>query len=113
MSKYTKKQVEMFKRIDPDWKEIQNEFFRFHCIQIHKNHPYNICRCQCTGCGNRAGTQMSYGWVTWNFIEHYPHHNQAKCETPYCSYYYKNFQTDVVDDKATKEIIQTIKEEKN
>ena len=36
MSKYTKKQIEMFKRIDPAWKEIDNGFCRFHCIQIHK-----------------------------------------------------------------------------
>ena len=98
MSKYTKKQVEVFKRIDPDWKEIPNNF-RFHCIQIEKNHPYNICRCQCTGCGNSAGTQMDYGWITWNFLEHYPHGNQPRCETPYCAYYYKNFQTNVVKKK--------------
>ena len=100
MLKYTKKQIEMFKRIDPDWKEIQNEFCRFICNQISKNNPLNICRCQCKGCGNSAGIQMDYGWVTWNFVDHYPHHNQARCETPYCCYYYKNFK---VDDKTTVE----------
>ena len=90
MSKYTKKQIEMFKRIDPAWKEIDNAFCRFHCIQIHKNNPFNVCRCQCKGCGRSVGTEMNYGWVTWNFVEHYPHHHQARCETPWCVYYYKN-----------------------
>ena len=90
MSKYTKKQIEMFKRIDPAWKEVDNAFCRFHCIQIHKNNPYNICRCQCKGCGRSTGTEMNYGWVTWNFTEHYPHHHQARCETPWCVYFYKN-----------------------
>ena len=96
----------MFKRIDPDWKET-NKFVRFDCYQIGKNNPYNLCRCQCIGCGKTTGVEKSYGWVTWNFIDHYPHHNEARCETPYCSYYYKNFKTDVIDNKATK------KEEKN
>ena len=90
MSKYTKKQIEMFKRIDPAWKETDNAFCRFHCIQICKNNPYSICRCQCKGCGRSAGTEKNYGWVTWNFVEHYPHHHQARCETPWCVYYYKN-----------------------
>ena len=80
----------MFKRIDPAWKETDNAFCRFHCIQICKNNPYNICRCQCKGCGRSAGTEKNYGWVTWNFVEHYPHHHQARCETPWCVYYYKN-----------------------
>ena len=90
MSKYTQKQIEMFKRINPQWEKGRNNRFRFDCFQIEKGHTYNICRCQCTGCGQTAGTEMSYGWVTWNFDDCYPHYHQARCETPYCCFYYKH-----------------------
>ena len=56
MSKYTQKQIEMFKRIDPQWEEGKNDRFRFDCFQVEPGHGYNYCKCQCLGCGKLATT---------------------------------------------------------
>ena len=94
MSKYTQKQIELFKRIDPNWEEGANDRFWFICEQIEPKHPFNYCRCQCTACGKFA-TVNRYDnyWTEWNYYDCYPHYNEACCETPYCCYFYKNSET--------------------
>ena len=95
MSKYANKQIEMFKRIDPSWEEGANRCFRFDCLQIEPGHGFNYCQCQCVGCGKIPTTNRYEDdeWVQWDFYDCYPHYNNARCETPYCCYYYKFFNT--------------------
>ena len=95
MSKYTQKQIEMFKRIDPQWEEGKNDRFRFDCFQVEPGHDCNYCSCQCLGCGKVAATNRycDSDWTQWEFNDCYPHHNDARCETPYCCYFYKHSET--------------------
>ena len=106
---YSQKQIEMFKRIDPNWEEATRDDLLIIC----KPHDYfdgschtefGVCKIICEGCDQPVFTTIGDKLVPWNFKGHKEHTDDKVCKTKYCCFFNRNFSEHKPTKKSSNEV---------
>ena len=106
---YSQKQIEMFKRIDPNWEEATRDDLLIIC----KPHDYfdgsckfGVCKIICEGCDQPVFTTIGDKLVPWNFKDHKKHTDDKVCKTEYCCFFNRNFSEHKPTKKSSNEVFR-------
>ena len=106
---YSQKQIEMFKRIDPNWEEAARDDLAIIC-KPHEYHDgschteFGVCKIICEGCYEPVWTTICDKLVPWNFKVHKNHRDDKICKTEYCAFFNRDFNEHKEIRKSSNEV---------